>query len=90
VLNEKITKKNLRLVLSRHCGLKVNPHSISRSGTVEIPHPPSFLGRETAIAHLHQLQTQHTKIIVIQGEGGIGKTTLAQHYLQQQSGATYR
>jgi tetratricopeptide (TPR) repeat protein len=85
LLNEKITKKNLRLVLSRHCGLIVSSHSISRPGTVGIPNPPFFLGRETAIAHLHQLQTQHTKIIVIQGEGGIGKTTLAQHYLQQQS-----
>lgn len=42
----------------------------------------TFLGREDALTTLHTL-TQSHRIIVIQGEGGIGKTTLAQQYSQQ-------
>lgn len=44
---------------------------------------PGFLGREDSFAYLHQLVKQGHRTIVIQGEGGIGKTTLAQHYLYQ-------
>jgi hypothetical protein len=42
------------------------------------------VGRAEAIAHLNTLLQQGAKAIVIQGEGGLGKTTLAQHYLQSQ------
>ncbi len=42
----------------------------------------ALLGRETAIADLNTLIHQGCNVIVIQGEGGLGKTTLAQHYLQ--------
>ncbi|MEO0705017.1 MAG: NB-ARC domain-containing protein [Cyanobacteria bacterium J06649_5] len=45
-------------------------------------HPANFIGREQALQSLHHLGAQH-RIIVIQGEGGIGKTTLAQQYCQQ-------
>lgn len=44
---------------------------------------PHFIGRSAAIERLNALSVQGHKIIVIQGEGGIGKTTLAQHYLRQ-------
>ncbi|HEY9807087.1 MAG TPA: NB-ARC domain-containing protein, partial [Candidatus Obscuribacterales bacterium] len=44
----------------------------------------TFVGRTSAIAHLNLLASQGAKAIVIQGEGGLGKTTLAQQYLQAQ------
>ncbi|MEO0455623.1 MAG: NB-ARC domain-containing protein [Cyanobacteria bacterium P01_A01_bin.114] len=45
---------------------------------------PHFVGREPAIATLDALFDQGHRLIVIQGEGGIGKTTLAQRYLSSQ------
>ncbi|NEP17014.1 MAG: tetratricopeptide repeat protein [Leptolyngbya sp. SIO4C1] len=41
-----------------------------------------FVGRADAIAALDRLVAQGHRVIVIQGEGGVGKTTLAQHYLR--------
>ncbi|MDX2232776.1 MAG: tetratricopeptide repeat protein [Leptolyngbyaceae cyanobacterium bins.349] len=45
---------------------------------------PNFIGREPAIAHLNQLVRQGSKLILIQGEGGRGKTTLARKYFKTQ------
>ncbi|MEO1068113.1 MAG: NB-ARC domain-containing protein, partial [Cyanobacteria bacterium J06638_6] len=44
-----------------------------------------LVGRQGAIAHLNRLIAQGHRTILIQGEGGLGKTTLAQHFLMQQS-----
>ncbi|MEL6854809.1 MAG: tetratricopeptide repeat protein [Cyanobacteria bacterium J06607_13] len=43
---------------------------------------PTFLGRQSALTRLDTLAKSH-RIIVVQGEGGIGKTTLAQQYCQK-------
>jgi tetratricopeptide (TPR) repeat protein len=71
VLSTKVNKNNLRIVLQQQIS--------------EIPNPsePSFVGRAGSIADLRQLADHGAKIIVIQGEGGLGKTTLAHQYLQQ-------
>jgi tetratricopeptide (TPR) repeat protein len=75
IFGERITKKNLRVCLLRHFNTpQVKPD----------PEATGFVGRDGAIAHLTTLTTQGHKIIVVQGEGGLGKTTLAQHYLQAQ------
>ncbi|MGB3508232.1 MAG: ATP-binding protein [Microcoleaceae cyanobacterium] len=44
----------------------------------------NFIGREEAINHLNQLIAEGAKLILIQGEGGIGKTTLARYYFDTQ------
>ncbi len=71
VLSTKVSKNNLRIVLQQQIP--------EISTTLE----PSFVGRAGAIDHLRQLASRGAKVIVIQGEGGLGKTTLAQQYLQQ-------
>lgn len=48
------------------------------------PTSPNFVGRQEAIAHLTTLIAQGDRTILIQGEGGLGKTTLAQHFIAQQ------
>ena len=76
-LGEKVTKSNCRTALSRY---------FQTAPTAQKPASltPHFVGRANAIADLDALIAQGAKVIVIQGEGGLGKTTLAQQYLQTQ------
>jgi tetratricopeptide (TPR) repeat protein len=43
-----------------------------------------FIGREGAIADLNRMIHQGAKVILIHGEGGLGKTTLARRYFKTQ------
>lgn len=45
---------------------------------------PNFVGREEAIADLNSLVNKGAKVILIQAEGGIGKTTLAREWFERQ------
>jgi tetratricopeptide (TPR) repeat protein len=87
VLGERITKKNLRVVLGQLIPSGNSEQILQPLETADNllrPNPTSFVGRLKAIAHLSTLAQQGVKLVVIQGEGGVGKTTLAQQYLQTQ------
>ncbi len=71
VLSTKVSKNNLRIVLQQQLPAIPTPSELR------------FVGRAGSIDHLRQLASRGAKVIVIQGEGGLGKTTLAQQYLQQ-------
>ena len=68
--------------------LRQQPNSDSVEGEGPIAHPSipnqNFVGREGAIASLNTHINQGAKIIVIQANGGVGKTTLAHEYLNSQ------
>ncbi len=72
LVGERITKTNLKSMLQRHTGSR------------EREDPPSyqFIGRAGVISRLNELTQQGQRAIIIQGEGGVGKTTLAQEYLK--------
>lgn len=84
LLGEKITKKNLRWVVTDYLS-RDSPQPLSLRRSAEYPYPPHFVGRSAAIAQLNQWVEQGVKAIALQGEGGVGKTTLAQQYLQSHS-----
>ena len=74
LLLERVTKTNLKSILQRHA-------SISSPSTKKIDNY-QFIGRDVEIARLDEFIEQGQRTIVIQGEGGVGKTTLAQQYLK--------
>ncbi len=74
LVGERVTKTNLKAIAQRHNSATISP-------------PPQivnhqFIGRAAAIASLNESMLRGERAIVIQGEGGIGKTTLAQHFLK--------
>ncbi|MEM9507944.1 MAG: NB-ARC domain-containing protein [Cyanobacteria bacterium P01_E01_bin.35] len=80
----KVTKGNVRSLITRQLASSVdNTQAIAPHTTKPIVNSEKldFVGRQQAIAHLLDLVDQGYKVIVLQGEGGIGKTTLAQNFL---------
>lgn len=55
----------------------------SKTSTTVTHAQPYLLGREKAIADLDAKVAQGKKAIMILAEGGVGKTSLAEHYLQR-------
>jgi hypothetical protein len=72
------------------------PTQGSRSHSAIVPQPqeqsqeetpsenPDFVGRQEAIADLNSLVNEGAKVILIQAEDGIGKTTLARKWFERQ------
>lgn len=58
---------------------------LPRELTVSIPriHPDELIGREDDLLGLHDLLHTQKRAVVVNGLGGIGKTTLAQAYLSR-------
>jgi tetratricopeptide (TPR) repeat protein len=74
LLGETISKSNFRpRILDRLSLTKPEPKQAD----------PRFLGRDREVTELKQLEDSGTKIIVIQGLGGAGKTTLARKYFDR-------
>ncbi len=79
LLGKKATKNNFRTIIQQYYLVKNN---ISQQlYPLYREESSKFLGRQNALSDLQNLVEEAHKIIVIQGEGGIGKTTLAQHFL---------
>ncbi|GAB4375164.1 MAG: NB-ARC domain-containing protein [Elainellaceae cyanobacterium] len=67
--------------------LQLDEADLVSSSRFQFQADPNFVGREGAIADLNTLVNRGMKIIVIQARGGVGKTTLARKYLQQEFGS---
>ena len=80
--NKKVTKGNFRSLIKKQLQLRESS-DLRNNRTQETSQILNFIGRQTAIADLQNLQQQGNKIVVIQAEGGIGKTTLAQQFLAE-------
>jgi hypothetical protein len=65
-------------------GLQFSETDLTGTHLVQAQIDPGFIGREEAIADLYRLVQQEVKVIVIQAKGGMGKTTIARRFLQQE------
>jgi tetratricopeptide (TPR) repeat protein len=68
-------------------GLQLDEADLAPSSRLQVQADPNFVGREGASADLNVLVNRGAKVIVIQARGGVGKTTLARKYLQQEFGS---
>jgi tetratricopeptide (TPR) repeat protein len=68
-------------------GLQLHEADLAASARLQVQADANFVGREGAIADLNTLVNRGAKVIVIQARGGVGKTTLARKYLQQEFGS---
>jgi len=94
VLGEKVSKSNFFSVVQRFERSHMTTAS-SMSAILPILSPiannckpqeleSNFVGRDREIAELNQHLMRGAKIILIQGEGGVGKTSLARRYFKTQ------
>lgn len=65
-----------------HSAAVLQPQESTQEGTVS--KNTDFVGREEAIADLDKLVNEGAKVILIQAEGGVGKTTLTRKWFEHQ------
>ncbi|NEU72082.1 ATP-binding protein [Hassallia byssoidea VB512170] len=86
VLGEKITKGSFQSAVERwKQQYDNNSASIELTNGVRSSIDSNFLGRDREIAELHNIINSGAKVILIQAEGGVGKTTLARKYFKAQN-----
>ena len=78
-----IIEENTNKILTKIETLKPETTHLPKELTLKLPkiHPSEVIGREDELEHLHQLLFDNKHVVVVNGLGGIGKTTLAQAYL---------
>ena len=82
-----IVQGNITNVGSVEIGDKIiyEKPTLPKALTVNIPRTPRdrIVGRDAELNDLHQLLFDNRKVVLVNGMGGIGKTTLAQTYVDQ-------
>ncbi|MEH1939037.1 MAG: tetratricopeptide repeat protein [Nostoc sp.] len=89
VLGEKVSKSNFQGVVQRFRTTQQSQRildipNLMGNGTKPQDLDSNFVGRDRQIAELHTLVSRGQKVILIQGEGGVGKTRLARKYFKSQ------
>jgi len=87
VLGEKITKASFQSAVERWRQQYGNGSASIEDLTngVKSGIDSNFLGRDREIAELHSIINSGAKVILIQAQGGVGKTTLARKYFKVQN-----
>ena len=82
VLKEKVVKGTFQAAVERLWRIQpaTTPVMSLQVTTVD----SDFLGRDREIAELNNIITRGAKVILLQAEGGVGKTTLARKYFKTQ------
>ncbi|MBW4641533.1 MAG: ATP-binding protein [Goleter apudmare HA4340-LM2] len=82
VLGQRVSKSTLQTVVE---GFKnTEPHNLAINNAYLPDLDTNFVGRDHEIAEMQTLVSQGARVILIQGEGGVGKTTLARKYFKTQ------
>jgi tetratricopeptide (TPR) repeat protein len=91
ILAEPVDKRNFHAVLQRQSAKQIQlapPAALPIDEPLLLDDRPAFigtanfLGRDREVTTLDQLVGRGDRLILIHGEGGIGKTTLARNYLR--------
>ncbi|YAF98495.1 MAG: tetratricopeptide repeat protein [Nodularia sp. CChRGM 3473] len=89
ILQEKVSKSTFPTVVqgfwkTQHSQRICLTHNSTSNNEKSPDLDTNFVGRDRELADLNDLVSQGAKMILIQGRGGIGKTTLARRYFKTQ------